>query len=76
MEEAKTLEIEELQFALQQLQLKESKAMLEKEREAAQRLFFWAKLFFFSKGVAEKLTIENKNVNGKVVDESVGCAFC
>jgi hypothetical protein len=34
MEEAKTQEIEELQFALQQLQLKESRAMLEKESRA------------------------------------------
>jgi hypothetical protein len=59
MEEAKAQEIEELQFALQQLQLKESRAMLEKEREAAERLFFML-TSFFSKGVAEKLTIEKK----------------
>jgi predicted nucleic acid-binding Zn-ribbon protein len=39
MEEAKTQEIKALQFSLQemQLQLKEIKAMFEKEREAAKR---------------------------------------
>lgn len=80
MEEAKTQENAKLQSALQemQLQFKETKEMLTKEREAAKKLVEKVPVVqevpVVDNAMVEKLTTENKKLKVKEVD-SKGSLF-